>query len=140
VSVFRTCETYRFDLVGEGDTGPVRVPCRIEITSRRDHPDVVPCDLTIDDTTDARLSDVTRSVIVDRIAKELDGMPIDGPILGVGSTDHAPERIAVWAYWLVRDQSRVERENAGGRVTIESARVVYADRGWVEYAPAWRPT
>lgn len=133
--MLRTRETYRFDLVSEESDAKTRIPCRIEIVSRRDYPDVDPCDLTIDATNDARLSMVTRSVITDRIAEELDGKPIDGPILGVGLTSHAPERIAVWAYWLAHDQSRAEPENAGSRLVVEWVRVVVADRWSVEYAP-----
>jgi len=134
--MFRTCETYRFELVSEGDTGPVRIPCRVEITSRRDLPDVDHHDIfTIDDTTDARLSMVTRSVITTRIAEELDGQAIDGPILDLESTSHAPERIAVWAYWLAHDQSESERKASGWNLVVESARVAVSDRWTVEYAP-----
>jgi hypothetical protein len=134
--MFRTCETYRFDLVSEGDTGPIRIPCRVEITSRRDLPDVDHHDIfTIDDTTDARLSMVTRSVITSRIAEDLDGMPIDGPILDLGPTNHAPERIAVWAYWLAHDQSGYERKVTDWNLVVESTRVIVSDRWSVEYAP-----
>jgi hypothetical protein len=135
--MFRTCETYRFDLVSEGDTGPVRIPCQVEITSRRDLPDVDHHDmLTIDDTTDARLSMVTRSVITSRIAEDLDGMPIDGPILDLGPTSHAPERIAVWAYWLAHDQSEYERKVTDWNLVVESTRVIVSDHWSIEYAPS----
>lgn len=132
--MLRTCETYLFDLVGDEDTEPARIPCRIEITSRRDHPDVDPHNATVDVTTDARLSMVTRSVITERIA-QLNGMPIDGPILNLCSTNHAPENIAVWAYHLANDQAESEREASGWNLVVESARVVVADRWTVEYAP-----
>lgn len=149
--MFRTCESYdfelcdNFDLYEMSENGETRmpcrsdtnrIPCRIEITSRRDVPDVDPCNPNIDDTTDGRLSMATRSMIIDRIAEHLHGKPIDGPILGSGVTGHAPERIAVWAYWFARDQSRLERERGGWRLTVESARVVVGDRWSVEYAPA----
>lgn len=132
--MFRTCETYEFELSDDGETGPIRIPCRIEITSRRDGPDVDPCNLDIDATTDGRLSMVTRSVIMSRIADTINGRPIDGPILGSAPTGHAPERIAVWAYWLAKDQSQIERGTTGWNLTIESARVVVDDRWSVEYA------
>jgi hypothetical protein len=131
--MFRICEIYGFDLVGDGpDT---TIPCQIEITSRRDGPDIDPCNPIVDPTNDARLSMVTRGVITARIAEELNGHSIDGPILDLHTTDHAPERIAVWAYWLARDQSRYEREITGWQLTIESARVVSDGRWMVEYAP-----
>lgn len=131
--MFRTYEVFPFDL---RTTAGIRIPCRVEITSRRDVPDVDPCNLVIDGSVDSRLSLITRSVIIDRIAEEIHGKSIDGPILGSGTTCHAPERIAVWAYWAARDQSRAEREQDGWRITIESSRVVVND-GWsVEYAPA----
>lgn len=133
--MFRTTETYGFDLTYDGDNGPGRLPCRIEITSRRDSPDVDHHNPIIDETTDARLSMTTRSVIMSRIAKELDGQPLDGPILDLESTNHVPERIAVWAYWLARDQSRYERDLTGWNLTVESARVVSDGRWSVEYAP-----
>lgn len=133
--MFRITETYGFELTYDGDDGPGRLPCRIEITSRRDIPDVDPCHSPIDSTNDARLSMITRSVITEEIARHLDGQPLDGPILDLESTDHAPERIAVWAYHLANDQSRHEREVTGGNLMVESARVVSCGRWMVEYAP-----
>jgi hypothetical protein len=62
-------------------------------------------------------------------------MPLDGPILNLCSTNHAPENIAVWAYWLAHDQLEIERKVDGGGLVVESARVVVADRWTVEYAP-----
>lgn len=73
-------------------------------------------------------------MIIDRIADIIDGKPIDGPLLGPGPTNHVPERIAVWAYWLAHDQSQVER-HTGQQLIVESARVVVDDRWSVEYAP-----
>lgn len=133
--MFRTCETYDFDLVDGRETGQTRISCRIEITSRRDGPDVDPCSPVVDHTTDGRLSMLTRYVITERIADTINGKSIDGPVLGPGPTNHAPERIAVWAYWLARDQSRIEEKHTGWELTVESARVVVGDRWTVEYAP-----
>jgi len=135
--MFRTCETYDFHLVDDGVAGPVRIPCRVEIASRRDMPDADPHNLVVGATTDARLSMLARALIAERIADTIDGQPFYGPILGAGPDDHAPERIAVWAYWLARDQSRHEREQGGWRLTVESARVVVGDRWSVEYAPTF---
>lgn len=135
MTMFRTCETYPFDLSDDGETGPTRIPCRIEITSRRNGPDIDPCNPIVDTTTDGRLSMTTRSVITDRIADTINGQSIDGPLFGPGPTNHVPERIAVWVYWLARDQSRIERKHTEWQLTVESARVVIGDRWSVEYAP-----
>jgi hypothetical protein len=124
------------DHVDDGATGHTRIPCRIEITTSRDGPDVGPCNPTIDVTTDARLSMVTRGVITSWIAEDVNGRSIDGPILGTGKTGHVPEHLAVRAYWLARDQSWYEREVTGWALTVESARVVVSDRWSVEYAPS----
>jgi len=79
---------------------------------------------------------VTRSVITRRIAEELDGQFIYGPILDLeGPTKHAPERIVAWAYWLAHDRSEYERKSSGWNLVIESARVVMPDSCSVEYAP-----
>jgi hypothetical protein len=131
--MFRTRETYQFDLV---DDNQVSITCQIEITSRRDYPDVDPHNASaIGVTTDARLSMITRCVIIEQIAKTLNGMPIDGPILDLRHTNHAPERIAVWAYWLAHDQSELERETTVGNLVVESARISIANQWIVEYAP-----
>lgn len=137
VIMFRTCETYDFYLVDSGETGCARIPCRVEITSRRDGPDVDPCYPVVDATTDGRFSMVTRSVIMDRIADTINGKSIDGPLLDHGPTNHAPEFIAVWAYWFAHDQSRIEREYTDWQLTIESVRVVVGGRWWCEYAPTF---
>jgi hypothetical protein len=136
VNMFRTRETYTFDLVDDTATGQNRIPCRIEITTSRSTSDVDPCNPIIDAISDARLSITTRSVITSWVAENVNGRPIDGPVFGAGETNHVPEHIAVRAYWLASDQSKYERKVTRWALTVESARVVIADQWMVEYAPS----
>jgi hypothetical protein len=134
--MFRTRETYEFDLVDGSAAGNPRIPCRIEITTSRNTPDVDPCNPALGPANDARLSMVTRGVITSWIAEEVNGRSIDGPLSVAGDVGYVPEHLAVRVYWLAQDQSQYEREVTGWALVIESVRVVIADRWSVEYAPS----
>lgn len=135
VVVLRVADSYEFNLVDRGPQVTTPIPCRIEIVTHR-HVRIDGHNFVPSAASDARLPLRAYTVIASYVDTVLEGQQFDGPIPGLGingHTDHVPEVIAVWAYWLARDLLPITSDPT--RLVVESARVIIAGRMVVEYVP-----